>query len=58
MATHGEALSGGPGYRAQASPLRPAITRTMLLFFIIGDILGAGIYALTGEVGAEIGGAI
>ena len=30
----------------------------MLLFFIIGDILGGGIYALVGEVGAEIGGAI
>src|SRR5918999_2052175 len=51
------ALSGGPGYRAQTQ-LRPAITRPMLLFFIIGDILGGGIYALTGEVGAEVGGAI
>jgi amino acid transporter len=30
----------------------------MLLFFIVGDILGGGIYALTGEVGAEVGGAI
>jgi basic amino acid/polyamine antiporter, APA family len=30
----------------------------MLLFFIVGDILGGGIYALVGEVGAEIGGAI
>jgi basic amino acid/polyamine antiporter, APA family len=53
-----ESLTGGPGYRAQASPLKPAITRTMLLFFIVGDILGGGIYALTGEVGAEVGGAI
>src|ERR687896_778205 len=51
------ALSGGPGYRAQTQ-LRPAITRPMLLFFIVGDILGGGIYALTGEVGAEVGGAI
>jgi basic amino acid/polyamine antiporter, APA family len=60
MATQAErgSLTGGPGYRAQASPLRPAITRPMLLFFIIGDILGGGIYALTGEVGAEVGGAI
>jgi basic amino acid/polyamine antiporter, APA family len=57
MATKAGAVSGGPGYRAQ-SQLRPAITRRMLLFFIIGDILGGGIYALTGEVGAEIGGAI
>jgi APA family basic amino acid/polyamine antiporter len=60
MATQAErgSLTGGPGYRAQASPLKPAITRTMLLFFIVGDILGGGIYALTGEVGAEVGGAI
>jgi len=60
MASQAEAgsLSGGPGYRAQAPTLKPAITRRMLLFFIIGDILGGGIYALVGEVGAEIGGAI
>ena len=37
--------------------LRPAITRTMLLFFIVGDILGGGIYALVGEVGDKVGGA-
>jgi APA family basic amino acid/polyamine antiporter len=48
----------GRARREEASPLRPAITRTMLLFFIVGDILGGGIYALTGEVGAEVGGAI
>jgi amino acid transporter len=30
----------------------------MLLFFILGDILGAGIYALVGEVAGEVGGAI
>ncbi len=60
MASHVEAggLTGGPGYTAQATELKPAITRTMLLFFIVGDILGGGIYALVGEVGAEIGGAI
>ena len=38
--------------------LKPAITRTMLLFFIVGDILGGGIYALVGEVGDKVGGAI
>jgi amino acid transporter len=37
--------------------LKPAITRTMLLFFILGDILGGGIYALVGEVGDKVGGA-
>ena len=30
----------------------------LLLIFIVGDILGGGIYALVGEVGAETGGAI
>ena len=29
----------------------------LLLLFIIGDILGTGIYALTGDVAAEVGGA-
>jgi amino acid transporter len=30
----------------------------MLLFFVIGDVLGAGIYALVGTVGGRVGGAI
>jgi amino acid transporter len=38
--------------------LRRAISRRVLTVFVIGDILGAGIYALVGEVGAEVGGAI
>ena len=38
--------------------LHRAISGRMLLFFIIGDVLGAGIYALVGEVGGRIGGAI
>ena len=29
----------------------------LLLLFIVGDILGTGVYALTGDVAAEIGGA-
>jgi basic amino acid/polyamine antiporter, APA family len=57
-----EGLGGGPGFgaggAAVASPLRPAITKPMLLLFVIGDILGGGIYALVGEVGGEVGGAI
>jgi amino acid transporter len=38
--------------------LKRAISGKMLLAFIVGDMLGAGIYALVGEVGAEVGGAI
>nr|CAD6413210.1 amino acid permease [Rhizobium sp. Q54] len=30
----------------------------LLLLFIIGDVLGTGIYALTGEVAAEVGGVV
>jgi len=30
----------------------------MLLFFVVGDMLGGGIYALVGEVAAEVGGAV
>ncbi|MET0684740.1 MAG: APC family permease [Solirubrobacteraceae bacterium] len=40
------------------SPLRPAISRRMLTVFVIGDVLGAGIYALAGEVAGKVGGAI
>jgi amino acid transporter len=29
----------------------------LLLLFIVGDILGTGVYALTGDVAAEVGGA-
>ncbi len=42
----------------QPTELHRAIGRKMLLFFVIGDILGAGIYALVGEVGGRVGGAI
>jgi basic amino acid/polyamine antiporter, APA family len=55
-------LGGGPGFGAGSAgvttPLKPAITRTMLVVFVIGDVLGAGIYALVGEVGGRVGGAI
>jgi APA family basic amino acid/polyamine antiporter len=38
--------------------LRRSIGPWLLLFFIVGDIVGGGIYALVGVVGGEIGGAI
>jgi basic amino acid/polyamine antiporter, APA family len=41
-----------------AGPLQRAISRRMLLFFVIGDVLGAGIYALVGEVAGRTGGAV
>src|ERR1044072_4616617 len=40
----------------------PALKRVMgpglLLLFVVGDILGTGVYALTGRVAAEAGGAV
>lgn len=42
-------------------PNQPELKRVLgpglLLLFIVGDILGTGIYALTGQVAAEVGGA-
>src|SRR5215217_1494967 len=47
----------------QTSPTgQPSLKRVMgpglLLLFIVGDILGTGIYALTGQVAAEVGGVV
>src|SRR6187549_3784507 len=54
--TTASATAGAPA--RDATPLKPAITRTMLTVFVIGDVLGAGIYALVGEVAGKVGGAI
>ena len=37
--------------------LRRVMGPKLLLLFIVGDILGTGVYALTGQVAAEVGGA-
>ena len=42
----------------QGTELKRAIAPRVLLLFVLGDILGTGIYALVGEVGGEVGGAI
>jgi amino acid transporter len=42
---------GGPG-------LHRAISRNLLLLFVVGDVVGGGIYTLVGEVGAEVGGIV
>ena len=39
-------------------PLKRAVGPALLLFFIVGDMIGGGIYALVGDVGAITGGAI
>lgn len=44
------------------APAEPALRRVigpwLLLVFIIGDVLGTGIYALTGQVAKHVGGAV
>ncbi len=44
-----------------SAPQQPELIRVMgpklLLLFIVGDILGTGVYALTGTVAGEVGGA-
>ncbi|MCA5894562.1 APC family permease [Isoptericola sp. NEAU-Y5] len=37
--------------------LKRVMGRKLLLLFIVGDILGTGVYALTGQVAGEVGGA-
>ncbi|GAB3461753.1 APC family permease [Actinophytocola sediminis] len=47
---------------AQNEEKQPSLVRVMgprlLFFFVIGDILGTGIYALTGSVAGKVGGAL
>jgi APA family basic amino acid/polyamine antiporter len=47
---------------AQSTGERPELKRVMgpglLLLFVVGDILGTGVYALTGKVAGEVGGAV
>jgi APA family basic amino acid/polyamine antiporter len=54
-----EATMGSTDADTAAPPteLKRAIGPKLLLLFIVGDILGTGIYALTGQVAAEVGGA-
>jgi amino acid transporter len=48
----------GPVAESGQAPLKRAISGPMLLLFVVGDVLGAGIYVLVGEVGGRVGGAI
>lgn len=41
-----------------STKLKRGITGPLLFLFILGDVLGAGVYALTGTMAAEVGGAL
>jgi hypothetical protein len=51
----------GAMFEGEAGSEQPRLRRVMgpgvLLLFIVGDILGTGVYALIGDVAAEVGGA-
>ncbi|MEU5835750.1 APC family permease [Streptomyces diacarni] len=47
----------GPG-RPEEPALKRAIGPKLLILFVIGDILGTGIYATTGKVAGKVGGAL
>ena len=51
------ANSSGPGAATEPT-LKRLMGPWLLLWFIIGDLLGTGIYALTGEVAGHVGGAV
>src|SRR4029079_10607879 len=55
-------MSESPSAAAPQTGERPELKRVMgpglLLLFVVGDILGTGVYALTGKVAAEVGGAV
>lgn len=50
------------GHPASEPAVEPSLHRVMgpwlLLLFIVGDILGTGIYALTGQVAKQVGGVV
>jgi amino acid transporter len=54
-------VAAGEGGKT-ALTIEPTLERVMgpwlLLLFIVGDILGTGIYALTGQVAKQVGGAV
>ncbi|MEE1755941.1 APC family permease [Streptomyces sp. SP18CS02] len=54
MTTHEAATPPPP----EAPALKRAIGTKLLILFVIGDILGTGIYATTGKVAGKVGGAL
>jgi amino acid transporter len=49
---------GGGAPAQDATELRRVMGPGLLLLFIVGDVLGTGIYALTGKVANHVGGAV
>ena len=49
--------AGAPASSGGGHELKRVMGPGLLLLFIVGDILGTGVYALTGNIAGEIGGA-
>lgn len=47
-----------PSRPGEEPQLKRAISRNMLLLFVIGDVVGGGIYTLVGKIGGEVGGLV
>ncbi|WEH38430.1 APC family permease [Streptomyces sp. AM 2-1-1] len=56
--SHSPTARPGPPAADSPTPLKKALTTPLLYFFILGDVLGAGVYVLVGEVAAKSGGAV
>ncbi|MDT6983245.1 APC family permease [Streptomyces lusitanus] len=50
--------AGAQGTGQEPTALERALTTPLLYFFILGDVLGAGVYVLVGQVAADAGGAV
>ncbi|GGT51317.1 amino acid transporter [Streptomyces variabilis] len=53
-----EAGTRARGTAQEPKALKRALTTPLLYFFILGDVLGAGVYVLVGQVAADAGGAV
>lgn len=53
-----QAIGRAPHGAAPVGKLKRGITGPLLFAFILGDVLGAGIYALMGVLSAQVGGAL
>ncbi|MFK0118108.1 APC family permease [Streptomyces sp. NPDC090994] len=47
-----------PAADTEGPALKRTLTTPLLYFFILGDVLGAGVYVLVGQVAADSGGAV
>lgn len=51
-------MAGQANAQQQGTALKKTLTTPLLYFFILGDVLGAGVYVLVGQVAAKSGGAV